>query len=155
MSARSRRDFLRARQPDPQPRLPWAVENWTDHCTRCGDCIKACEEAILVEADGGFPTIDFSLGGCSQCGACVSVCQSGVFEKTSVLWPQTLRITDQCLPKQGVYCQSCRDGCEPQAISFLIDRSIPQPIIDPEKCTACGMCISTCPTQAFQWSSSS
>lgn len=152
MNALSRRALLRAKPENPAPRLPWLSEHALDRCTRCGDCIAACEEAILVKADGGFPAIDFNLGGCTACGACADSCAQSVFDPTLPLWPHTVNIGEQCLTNAGVYCQSCRDGCEPTAIAFTPASPIPLPAIDTEACTRCGMCITLCPTNAITWS---
>ncbi|MGB5251654.1 MAG: 4Fe-4S dicluster domain-containing protein, partial [Sedimenticolaceae bacterium] len=54
--------------------MPWAVAAFCDLCRRCDDCIRACEESVVVRGDGGFPTVDFNRGGCSFCGACAHAC---------------------------------------------------------------------------------
>lgn len=151
MATLTRRALLRAHTEPQAPRLPWLTEDWSSRCSRCGDCLTACEEAILVLADGGFPAIDFSRGGCSQCGACAAVCQRGVFDRSRPLWSAQVQLTDNCLTTQGVYCQSCRDSCEPGAIRFSRER-LPQPHIDNDLCSQCGMCIASCPSQALVWS---
>jgi ferredoxin-type protein NapF len=53
-----------------------------------------------------------------------------------------------------VYCQSCRDECEPHAIKFTYitdgqPTSIPQPQLNTDDCTQCGACIPTCPQSAI------
>ena len=50
-------------------RPPWALDEYdfTETCTRCGECIKQCEEQILVEARGKFPVVDFRRGECTFC----------------------------------------------------------------------------------------
>lgn len=152
MNALSRRALLRAKPENPAPRLPWLADDALNRCTRCGDCINACEEAILINGDGGFPAIDFSLGGCTACGACADSCAHSVFDRALPFWSQHVSIGELCLARNGVYCQSCRDGCEPVAIAFAPVRPIPQPVIDTEACTRCGMCIALCPADAITWS---
>ncbi|MCV5491319.1 ferredoxin-type protein NapF, partial [Escherichia coli] len=47
----------RLRTAEPPVQLPWSV-NWSTFvvdCTRCGDCLVACPEQILVNGEGGFP----------------------------------------------------------------------------------------------------
>jgi len=53
-------------------RPPWALDEYdfTETCTRCGECIKQCEEQILVEARGKFPVVDFRRGECTFCEVC-------------------------------------------------------------------------------------
>ena len=55
-------------------RPPWSVneEDFTDKCTRCGDCILVCETQIIVKGDGGFPEIQFDKGECTFCQKCVN-----------------------------------------------------------------------------------
>ena len=50
-------------------RPPWSVNeaDFTDKCTRCGDCILVCETQIIVKGDGGFPEIQFDKGECTFC----------------------------------------------------------------------------------------
>jgi len=60
----NRRSLFRGRRA-PALRPPWARrpdEAFTDACTRCGDCQRACPEGIVVVADGGFPALDFRQG---------------------------------------------------------------------------------------------
>lgn len=151
MQPLSRRELLRARPRATAPRLPWLSNDSLDRCTRCGDCIDACEEAILVRADGGLPAIDFSLGGCTACGACADACSAGVFDRSQALWPNTLTINENCLTGTGVYCQSCRDGCDQGALVFQLQKPVPLPHINLEACTHCGACISHCPADAINW----
>ena len=67
----SRRGLLRGRLTTPKPgvQLPWSVswDEFITDCTRCGDCLTACPEQILVKGDGGFPTVDFLRGECTFC----------------------------------------------------------------------------------------
>ncbi|MGB8052179.1 MAG: 4Fe-4S dicluster domain-containing protein, partial [Azonexus sp.] len=74
----SRRGFLRGRpRPKAKIRPPWALPetDFVDRCTRCGNCLSACPQKILVAGDGGFPTIDFSQHECTFCGDCATACQ--------------------------------------------------------------------------------
>ena len=52
----SRRGLFRGRLSAPRPgiQLPWSV-SWDEFvagCTRCGDCLAACPEQILIKGDG-------------------------------------------------------------------------------------------------------
>lgn len=155
----ARRSFLRGKlkPPTPQLRLPWITSehDFISQCTRCDDCISACPEKIIIKGDGGFPTIDFSQGECTFCQECVDVCEQSFFveDKESNAWPVNLAFLDNCLAKNKVYCQSCQDVCDPQAISFAFTNgSIPQPQINQQDCTGCGACVMPCPTQSISLS---
>jgi len=151
----SRRQLFRGRVRaiTPQQRMPWQVEEalFTDRCTRCEACIKACPEQIVVSGEGGFPTVDFRRGECTFCQACVEACPEPVFRKvTEQPWQQQAQIAESCLTQQGVMCRSCEDMCEPQAILFPPRRAaIAQPEIDTDLCNGCGACVSVCPSHAI------
>lgn len=150
----ARRAFLRGvREPlSARPRVPWAGADFFDRCTRCDDCIRACERAVLVRGDGGFPTLDFALGGCTFCGACVDACAQGALGRDGGP-PWTLRaaLVAGCLSLGGVTCRACGDACDLGAIRFeLQPGGRARPGIDDSLCNGCGSCIATCPVQAIQ-----
>ena len=143
-------------------RLPWVINEavFTSGCTQCEKCIKSCESNIIVKDEDGFPKIDFSLGECTFCDKCIDSCEqplfSGSFEnnaaeqKNKKAWPVTIEISDKCLAKNNVYCQSCRDECETSVIKFnYLDSSIPQPSLNDLDCSQCGACLKTCPQNAI------
>jgi ferredoxin-type protein NapF len=154
--SRSRRALLRG---DPTPRdvplrPPWSVaeETFTDACTRCGECLDACPEDILIHGDGGFPTVDFQRGECSFCQDCVDACPEPAFLDPTEHppWRQTARISEACLCQRGVVCQNCRDACPENAIRFPPRLGGPAlPVLDTSRCTGCGACVAICPSQAI------
>lgn len=100
---------------------------------------------------GGLPEVDFSVGACTFCGGCAKSCAVPVFDMTrSPAWTVKVSVSDQCLPKRGILCESCRDICIEGAISFAraIGRA-PIPEISVTDCTGCGACISACPAGAI------
>ena len=84
---RSRRALLRGDPTPTEPPLrpPWSVAEdiFTDVCTRCGECLAACPEKILIRGDGGFPGVDFQRGECTFCRACVDACPEPAFLDTA------------------------------------------------------------------------
>lgn len=143
-------------------RLPWVISDavFIEQCTQCQACVSACETKIIVRDEQGFPRIDFSKGECTFCNKCIESCDEPLFSlpiETTVQqkpWPVAFDISNNCLAKNNIYCQSCRDECEPNAIKFTyhnagITTSIPQPNINLDDCTQCGACISTCPQTAI------
>jgi ferredoxin-type protein NapF len=150
----ARRAFLK-RSIDPSSidhRMPWAVAGFFDLCRRCDDCIRACEESVVVRGDGGFPTVDFSRGGCSFCGACAYACGQGALDRrTSPVWRLAAAIGDGCLSARGITCRACGDACETRAIRFRLQpggRAIPG--VDTSLCSGCGGCIAICPIHVIQ-----
>ncbi|MDX7716156.1 ferredoxin-type protein NapF [Aeromonas caviae] len=147
----SRRGLFRGRLSAPKAgiQLPWSV-SWDEFvagCTRCGDCLAACPEQILIKGDGGFPTVDFHRGECTFCTECVSACQAPVFRPTTQTpWEYVAHIEVGCLATAQVFCQRCQDSCEQQAIRFSprLGR-VPTPGIHAESCNGCGACVADCP----------
>ncbi|OBT09219.1 ferredoxin-type protein NapF [Shewanella sp. UCD-FRSSP16_17] len=148
----SRRNLFRRRKDNAQ-RPPWVIDSieFTDECTRCNACIDACETKVLIKGDGGFPEIKFSEDECTFCQQCATVCEEKVFDVSQALpWTIKASINDSCLTYKGVWCQSCKDACDPRAITFkMAVGQIPKPIIDIDACTGCGACVSPCPAQSI------
>ncbi|MGY4106416.1 ferredoxin-type protein NapF [Aeromonas encheleia] len=152
----SRRGLFRGRlsAPEPEARLPWSL-SWPDFvadCTRCGDCLAACPEQILVKGDGGFPTLDFSRGECTFCTECVSACELPLFRPvTEAPWDYVAHIEAGCLAHEQVFCQRCQDSCEHNAIRFSPQLGrVPTPSIDLELCNGCGACVADCPVGSIR-----
>lgn len=132
--------------------LPWIIDpnQFIENCTQCADCINVCPENIIEKGDGGYPSINFNKGECSFCGECANICKETIFTMTEHQpWLKKAHIEPSCLANLNVYCRSCADSCEVQALSFQLGvNAIPN--INLELCTGCGACVSPCPTQAIQ-----
>ncbi|MFT6914525.1 MAG: ferredoxin-type protein NapF [Motiliproteus sp.] len=137
-------------------RLPWSLPetDFIRDCSRCGDCIAQCPEAILIKGSGGFPEVDFQRGECSFCGDCVASCSAAVFKSIDTApWIHTAAIGEGCITHQQVVCRSCVEQCEPEAISLTMQPGgIGIPSIDTSQCNGCGACVAVCPTQAISMS---
>ncbi|UPQ89872.1 ferredoxin-type protein NapF [Vibrio sinaloensis] len=153
-----RRWFSFNKNQSNQLRLPWldTAQSFTDICTRCGKCTDQCETKIIVNGDGGFPQVDFSLGECTFCYQCADVCPQPLFvSKQHSPWTALATIHDSCLAKKNVECRSCGDMCEPMAIQFNLQvGKVAQPILENEACTGCGACVAACPTDSISVSHS-
>lgn len=131
--------------------LPWIndAEKFIENCTQCAECITHCPEKIIVKGDGGFPNIDFTNGECTFCKKCVDACNEDIFDLSSPEpWQKKALINDSCLANNNVYCRSCSESCETQALTFKVGLSA-TPQIDINLCTGCGACVAPCPTQAI------
>lgn len=156
----SRRSFLRGNVSSPSTptlRPPWAIteEDFIDKCTRCDDCIKICEENILLRGDGGYPTVDFKQGECTFCFDCLDACKTAALKvsqperKPETAWNLDIRFNNKCLSLNAVVCRVCGENCEPQAINFKLKvGGISEPQIDLDNCTGCGACLTVCPVDA-------
>ena len=157
-----RRSFFKGENSSSTPMLlpPWSdnLQTFLEACTRCGDCLDACPENILVPGSGGFPTIDFKKGGCTFCGDCESACTTTALQQNEGAppWQQVALISEQCLTQKGIVCRSCSDACEPEAIQFnwpdshaSKNRGVASPSINNDLCNGCGACISICPNNSL------
>lgn len=153
MVDQSRRGFLKGRPGvSPPLRPPWALPEgeFTQRCSRCGDCVQACPARILVAAQGGYPGVDFSRGQCAFCGDCLSACRTGALVKMEPPWRLAVEISPACLPRQGVECRSCEDACPAAALRFPCRLGGPAlPAVDHGHCTGCGACVAPCPAGAI------
>ena len=155
-SSISRRDlFNRINGVAPAVRPPWTrpEAEFTELCSRCDDCIRACPENILKRGSGGFPIADFSASGCTFCGDCAEVCEAGAFVASrdqAAPWPVAAKITAGCLEHRGISCRACESWCEPRAIRFRPALGGRTDIrIETENCTGCGQCVAPCPQDAI------
>lgn len=152
----SRRRWLKGGLAPARPSncLPWSVDwlSFTADCTRCGDCLRACPEQIIVQGDGGYPVLLFSQGECSFCGACADSCPQALFvDRELAPWQQLATFGDACLAMQGVYCRSCQDVCEANAIKFTPrPGGISRPELVGDLCSGCGACVAPCPVQTIE-----
>jgi ferredoxin-type protein NapF len=151
-----RRNLLRGRIGQALPNQilpPWAVSDFLDRCSRCLDCLNACPQAIILKGEGGFPQVDFGLGGCDFCGDCVAVCTSQALNKSlskARPWRHKAAIGGQCLDARGISCRICGDACTTRAIRFRPQLGGRVAIeLDRAFCTGCGGCVGSCPAGAI------
>lgn len=152
-----RRRFLRfgGRDVSAAIRPPWTeASTFTDNCTRCGACLAACPEKVLINGDGGFPELAPSeqTSSCIFCGACADACQENVFSLhfEPVIEARVTIMREACLADVGIHCECCRDTCDQAALRFRPRLGGPAvPMLDTDRCTACGACLSVCPNDAI------
>ncbi len=118
-------------------------------CQQCdARCGAACEEGIIRFGEDKIPYLSFKEGGCTYCDACAQACSYGVLtlqEKKRI--EATVEIDPlKCVAWHDTICFSCKDPCLENAILF---QGLFKPLIDDNRCTACGFCISRCPSEAL------
>ena len=124
-------------------------------CPSCKSkaCVTSCDEKIIFIAEDGTPTLSFNKNGCTFCDECANSCEANVLSlkntETATWLNAVFKISlEACVAHHGVICHSCKEPCIDDAILF---NGMFNPIIDDDKCTACGFCISRCPTQAISY----
>jgi ferredoxin-type protein NapF len=118
-------------------------------CQNCdGLCATSCQEQIIIIGEDKTPTLNLSKSGCTYCDDCATVCEFGVLSQEYKKDIQADIVIDEkrCLSWQGVMCFSCKDPCLEDAIDF---KAMFMPGINQDRCTACGFCISRCPSNAI------
>jgi len=133
-------------------------------CTRCGDCIDVCPvHAILkTPANGGglaagTPYIDPAVQACIVCAdmPCAAACETGALVLPPDvdghgIWASVhmgvLELDPgRCITFQGSACGVCARACPvgEQALA-MDDRG--HPVLKPEGCVGCGICVTACVT---------
>jgi len=128
-----------------------------NECPSCQSlaCVTSCDEKIIfIDKETKTPTLSFAKNGCTFCDECAIACDKEVlslenFEGEAYLYAIFKISLQACVAHQGVICNACKEPCIDDAILF---NGMFNPVIDNEKCTACGFCISRCPTQAISYS---
>ncbi|MCJ7765140.1 MAG: ferredoxin-type protein NapF [Thiovulaceae bacterium] len=121
-----------------------------NECQNCdGKCATVCEEEIIKIGSDKSPYLNLLKRGCTYCDDCAAACEFGVLtlENRREINAKITINRSLCMSWSSVMCFSCKDPCLDDAIAF---KSLFQPIIDAEKCTACGFCISRCPVEAIE-----
>jgi len=120
------------------------------NCYNCEskECQKACEESIIIINDE-YPILNFKKSGCTYCDKCAEACTLDVLKKENKkeINAEFIINPKKCLAWDKIICVSCQDICEEFAIIY---NGMFNPVIDTEKCTACGFCVSVCPNDAIE-----
>jgi len=160
----SRRDFLTAfkkpidKQKDEaviRPPYGKSESLFQNECINCEtkDCATHCEEGIIVIKADKTPTLNFQKSGCTFCEECAKVCKMGVLSLDHLAYKEKINAsffidTNSCMAHNKTICFSCKEPCIDDAILF---NGMFNPVIDPQRCTGCGFCLSRCPTNAIEF----
>ena len=147
----------------------------TEKCNGCHLCSRNCKASCI---DSTNQKIDYSR--CVACFSCIDNCKKGAIEYRFVFDTNKKSVEQNAEKKQEnqmrrsfltmiglgtatvAFSQKSVDG----GLAEILDREIPQrkqPIVPcgaysldrfSKKCTACGLCVSTCPTKVLRPSSS-
>ncbi len=116
-------------------------------CLGFGDCAAVCPSGAICLADG-IAHVDTSR--CVGCGLCKQACPKQIIS----MLPQAAATAVMCSNKQKgadarkacknacIGCKKCEKTCPHGAITVKDNLAV----IDYNKCTYCGLCVSECPT---------
>ena len=135
------------------PRPPGALveDEFIARCTRCLRCIDVCRPQAVrpghwLDGPRNLGTPVLSTEKCISCMECIRTCPTGALSKipkTEVRLGQMVLDRNVCRTWLGNgRCERCFRACRMKAIT-LKDRRYP--LLDLEKCDACGVCIRQCP----------
>ena len=119
-------------------------------CASCeAPCVTVCEEDIIVLLDDNTPVLNLLETGCTYCDACALACEPNVLtlEAKHHIEAKITINKSLCMSWESVMCFSCKEPCLDDAIAF---KSLFQPVILQDNCSACGFCIGRCPTAAIE-----
>ena len=127
-------------------------------CTRCGDCIDVCPVHAIVKAPAnaglaaGTPYIEPTMQACIVCEdmPCAAACETGALVVPSDMWASIhmgiLELdTDRCITFQGQACGVCARSCPVGERALAVDDR-GHPVLKPEGCVGCGVCVTACVT---------
>ena len=155
MIDKSKRNFFRRVKNSPFKSFifPPYYEKKEDFikCIECEnkDCLIACKEKI-IHIEEEKPIIKFGTNGCTFCDDCALACPNEVLKienKKEKLNCDMIINPKKCIAHNQTICFSCQDICEENAIIY---NGMFNPIIDLDKCTSCGFCLSVCPINAIE-----
>ena len=137
-------------------RPPGALEgsNFTDVCSRCGECVKVCPaECIKIDPSGaignGAPYIEPNVMPCVMCEGllCMHTCPTGALRPIPIqdIDMGTARWREEtCVRSIGENCTICVDQCPMGTAALELNGN--RVVVKEEGCSGCGVCQHYCPT---------
>jgi MauM/NapG family ferredoxin protein len=127
-------------------------------CTRCGACIDVCPVHAVLKAPAaagfaaGTPFLDPKIQACVVCDdiPCARSCPTGALVVPPGGWAEirlgTLELDpDRCITFHGSACGVCARACPVGEAALALDGG-GRPVLKPEGCVGCGVCVTACVT---------
>lgn len=134
-------------------------------CVKCGRCVEACPYQAIRVAEGpggaevGTPVIDVRAQACRLCAdfPCIAACPTEALHPLAAREEARMGCAvikrELCIAVRGMRCEVCYRACPFIDSAISIDASVREgdaihtvfePVVDPEKCTGCGLCVQRC-----------
>ena len=127
-------------------------------CTRCGACVDVCPVHAIRSAPpgaglaAGTPILEPSIQACIVCQdiPCARACPTGALVPPPGGWHDvrlgalSLDVT-RCITFHGAACGVCARACPIGERALAMDAG-GHPVLKPEGCVGCGMCVTACVT---------
>jgi MauM/NapG family ferredoxin protein len=127
-------------------------------CTRCGACIDVCPVHAIVKAPpsaglaAGTPHLEPAVQACVVCPdmPCARACPTGALVMPADGWGSIamgrLELDPgRCITFQGAACGVCARACPVGERALALDAA-GHPVLKPEGCVGCGVCVTACVT---------
>ncbi len=116
-------------------------------CLGGGSCVDACIYGAMRMGNDGLPVIDEDS--CTACGLCVKACPRSLIRLVRADKPVVVCCSSRDRGPEVrkvcnvgcIGCMICVKTCMDGAITVTDSLAV----IDPDKCTVCGLCIPKCP----------
>lgn len=124
-------------------------------CLGLGTCVKVCPFDAVVIGSNDLPVIDYDK--CTGCGICVKNCPKNLLHLEGTKHYIHVRCSNvdkgrdakEVCKTACIKCRLCEKHCPEEAVKVQEVGEGTLAVIDYDKCTNCGICMTKCPTGAI------
>jgi RnfABCDGE-type electron transport complex B subunit len=130
-----------------------SIKNCLWGCQGFGDCVSVCKFGALSMGEDDIPKIDKKK--CSGCRACAKECPQHIIWSIPGEAGAARPLCSNRNANKAMVAKNCKAGCIKCEICVkncpegCIEMVNGIPVVDPEKCSQCGTCVSKCPVKVM------